>query len=57
MKLKLRLNQDRAVGKATSLWAQKLAVCTVAEAKCLDQLWGLPSLLFNGHWGFFQGVK
>jgi len=24
---------------------------------CLDQLWGPPSLLFNGCWGCFAGVK
>jgi hypothetical protein len=28
-----------------------------SSPKCPDQLWGLPSLLFNGYWGSFPGVK
>ena len=29
----------------------------LSTVKHPDLLWGLPTLLFDGYWGFFQGIK
>jgi len=51
------------VGVVTRLWAAQSRVPIFTRApdlsqpKCSDWLWDPLSLLFNGYWGSFFGVK